>query len=78
MAKTQMNAHDKMELLAYLEPILGCVESLPAGLGAVMADVAAIRNGVIDAPGELETHKSNLKLAVACDDLLEENTDAQR
>ena len=84
MTKMQMNPQERMELLAYLEAILGCVKSLHAGLGAVMADVAAIRNTVFDASGELEMYKSNLKLAVTTakpmvdqalrsyDDLLEE------
>jgi hypothetical protein len=86
MAKMPMDVQEKMELLAYLEAILGCVKSLHAGLGAVMADVAAVRNTVFDRPGELETYKSNLKLAAGAtpmvdqtlgsyDDLLEELAD---
>lgn len=65
MAKSQMNAQERMELLAYLEAILGCVKSMHVGLGAVMADVAAIRNTVFEAPGGRESYKTNLKLAVA-------------
>lgn len=88
MAKLEMSVQERLDLLAYLEAILGCVKSLHAGLGAVMADVAAIRN-ILDAPGELETYKSNLKLAVATakpmvdqalrsyDDLLDEIVDSQ-
>lgn len=89
MAKLEMTVQERMDLLAYLEAILGCVKSLHVGLGAVMADVAAIRNTVFDAPGELETYKSNLKLAAATakpmvdqalrsyDDLLDEILDSQ-
>jgi len=90
MAKAQMDAQEKMDLLAYLEAILGCVKSLHAGLGAVMADVAAIRNTVFDDPDELATYRTNLKLAVqtakpmvdealrSYDDLMEEITTSQR
>ena len=85
---TEMNVQDKAELLGYLEAILGCVKSLHAGLGAVMADLAAIRATVFDDPEELDTYRSNLKLAVvkarpmvdealrSYDDLLEEITGA--
>jgi hypothetical protein len=86
MAKMPKDVQEKMELLAYLEAILGCVKSLHVGLGAVMADVAAIRNTVFDGPGERETYKSNLKPAARAkpmvdqalglyDDLLEELAD---
>ena len=90
MAKLEMTAQERMDLLAYLEAILGCVKSLHAGLGAVMADVAAIRTTVFDDPGELETYRSNLRLAVktakpmvdqalrSYDDLLEEIVDSQQ
>jgi len=89
MAKLEMSVQERMDLLAYLEAILGCVKSLHAGLGAVMADVAAIRNTVFDEPGELETYRSNLKLAVTTakpmveqalrsyDDLLDEIVDSK-
>ena len=91
MAKiSEMSAQEKMDLLAYLEAILGCVKSLHAGLGAVMADVAAIRATVFDDPDELATYRTNLKLAVSTarptvdevlrsyDDLLDEITSSQR
>jgi hypothetical protein len=90
MPKLEMSVEERMDLLAYLEAILACVKSLHAGLGAVMADVAAIRTTVFDAPGELETYRSNLKLAVetakpmvdqarrSYDDLLDEILDSQR
>jgi hypothetical protein len=90
MAKLQMDAQEKMDLLVYLEAILGCVKSLHGGLGAVMADVAAIRNTVFDDPDELATYRADLKLAVRAakpmvdealrsyDDLMEEITTSQR
>ena len=91
MAKlTDMSAQEKMDLLANLEAILGCVKSLHAGLGAVMADVAAIRATVFDDPAELATYRKNLRLAVSTahpmvdealrsyDDLLDEITNTQR
>ena len=91
MAKhLNMTEQEKTDLLAYLEAILGCVKSLHAGLGAVMADVAAIRATVFDDPGELEAYRTNLKMAVltarpavdealrSYDDLVEEVTNSQR
>lgn len=91
MAKrTEMTAQEKMDLLANLEAILGCVKSLHTGLGAVMADIAAIRMTVFDDPDELASYRKEIKLAVSTakpmvdealrsyDDLLEEISSTQR
>ena len=89
MAKLEMSVQEKMDLVAYLDAILGCVKSLHTGLGAVMADLAAIRGTVFEDPGELETYRSKVKLAAATakpmvdqalrsyDELLEEITNTQ-
>ncbi|HVM76365.1 MAG TPA: hypothetical protein VMT75_12020 [Candidatus Saccharimonadales bacterium] len=90
MAKRlEMTAQEKMDLLAYLEAILGCMKSLHAGFGAVMADMAAIRATVFDDPEELATVRTNLKIAATAarpmvdeairsyDDLLDEITNSQ-
>lgn len=89
MAKhLEMSEQEKMDLFAYLEAILGCVKSLDAGLGAVMADMAAIRATVFVEPEELANYRAKLKLAVTTakpmvdealrsyDDLLEEITNS--
>jgi len=65
MSKLQLEPREKMELLACLDALLGCVKSLHASVGAVMADVAAIRNSVFDDPEELALYRSNLRTAVA-------------
>ncbi len=90
MAKLQMDANEKLELLASLEALLGCVKSLHATVGAVMADVAAIRNTVFDDPEDFAVYRSNLRIATATakpmvdeamssyDDLLQEIVDSQR
>jgi hypothetical protein len=91
MAKhMEMSAQDKQDLLAYLEAILGCVKSLHAGLGAVMADLAAVRATVFDDADEITAYRTNLKLAVTTarpmvdealrsyDDLMEEITNPHR
>jgi len=91
MAKhLEMSTQEKMDMLAYLEAILGCVKSLHMGLGAVMADVAAIRATVFENPEELASYRANLKLTVtkakpmvdealrSYDDLLEEITNPHR
>lgn len=90
MSKVQWEPEEKMELLAYLEALLGCVKSLHASVGAVMADVAAIRNTVFEDPEDIALYRTNLRLAVATakpmveealrsyDDLIEEISDSQQ
>lgn len=39
---------EKLDLLVSLEALLGCMKSLHATLGAVLADVAALRNTVLE------------------------------
>ena len=85
-----MDAKEKLDLLASLEAILGCVKSLHTTVGAVMADVAAIRNTVFEAPDEITVFRAYLRLAVAAtkpmvdealscyDDLLQEIVDSQQ
>jgi len=90
MAKFEMDTKEKLELLISLEALLGCVKSLHATVGAVMADVAAIRNTIFDNPEDLAVYRSNLHLskasskpfaeeALSCyDDLIQEIVDSQR
>jgi len=90
MSKLRMEAEERMELLAYLEALLGCVKSLHASVGAVMADVAAMRSTLFEGPDEIATYRTNLKLAVATarpmveeamrsyDDLMEEIANSQQ
>jgi hypothetical protein len=65
MSKLELDAVERMELLAHLEAILGIVKSMHSSLGSVMADVAAIRNTVFDDSDELALYKTNLRTAVA-------------
>ena len=44
MAKLQLESEERMELVAYLEALLGCVKSLHASVGDVLAEVAAMRS----------------------------------
>jgi hypothetical protein len=86
----QLSAQEKMDLLASLEALLGCVKSLHATVGAVMQDVAAIRNTVFDDPDDITTYRVKIRNAVTTarprvkealssyDELLEEIADAQR
>jgi hypothetical protein len=90
MAKLQLDAREKLDLLASLEAILGYVKSLQATVGAVVADVAAIRNTVFEEPEEIAVYRANLRLAMATaqpvvdealncyDDLLREIADSQQ
>jgi len=90
MSKLEWTAQEKLELLASLEALIGCMKSLHATMGAVMADVSAIRNTLFDDPEDLAAYRSNLRLAAATtkpkaeealssyDDLLAEIADSQR
>jgi hypothetical protein len=65
MSKLQWNDKEKLHLLASLEALLGCMKSLHATVGAVMADLAALRNTVLEDPGDLTGCRANLQLAVS-------------
>jgi hypothetical protein len=90
MSKLQLEPQERMELLVYLEALLGCVKSLHASVGAIMADIAAIRNTVFEDPEEIATYTTSLRLAMATakpivdeamhsyDDLLQEIADSQQ
>lgn len=90
MSKLEMEPQERLELLAYLEALLGCVKSLHASVGAVMADVAAIRNTVFEDPEEISQYRTNLRVAVATakpmvdeamrsyDDLIQEIVESQQ
>ena len=65
MSKAQLNEKEKMEMFASLEALLGCMKSLHATIGAVMADVSAIRNTLFDDEEDLAVYRSNVRLAAA-------------
>ena len=90
MSKLQLEPQEKMDLLAYLDALLGRVNSLHASVGAVKADLAAIRNTVFDDPEEIALCRAHLRMAVSTakpmvdeamhsyDDLLQEIEDSQQ
>jgi hypothetical protein len=90
MAKIQLDTQDKLQLFASLEALLGCMKSLHATVGAVMADVAAIRNTVFEDPEDLAVYRANLRMAAVTakpmvdealnsyDDLLQEIINSQQ
>jgi hypothetical protein len=57
MPKLWLEPRERTELLAYFEALLGCVESLHASIGAVMAEVAAIRNTVFEDAEEISAYR---------------------
>lgn len=65
MAKLQLDPEEKLDLLASLEALLACMKSLHNTVGAVMADVAAIRSTVFEDPEDLAVYRANLRLATA-------------
>jgi len=89
MSKHQWDTQEKMDLLAYLEALQGCVKTLHASIGEVMADLAALRNTVLDEAEGMTLNRSNLRVAAASakpvideaihsyDDLLQEIVDSQ-
>ena len=90
MAKLQLDVREKLDLLASLEAILGCVKSLHTTVGAVVADVVAIRNTVFEDPDDMAVYRANLRMAMATakpvvdealncyDDLLQDLVDSQQ
>jgi hypothetical protein len=90
MFRHKKESEETTEILAYLEALLGCVKSLHASVGAVMADVSAMRNTMLADPDEVAVYRTNLKLAVATakpmveeamrsyDDLMEEIVGSQQ
>jgi hypothetical protein len=65
MAKLQLESEERMELVASLEALLGCVKSLHASVGDVMAEVVAMRTAVLENPGDIAWYQTNLKLVAA-------------
>lgn len=81
MFNHKKECEERGEILAYLEALLSCVKSLHASVGAVMADVSAIRNTVMEDPEEiaLATAKPMVDEAMrSCDDLMEEIVASQQ
>lgn len=65
MLKSALDPKDRLDLLATLEALPGCMKALHATVGSVMADVAAIRSTVFEDPLELAAYPANLRQAVA-------------
>jgi len=90
MSNHKKECEERAEIMAYLEALLSCVKSLHASVGAVMADVAAMRSTMLEDPEEMVLYRTNLKLAMATarpmvdeamrsyDDLLEEIAGSQQ
>ena len=90
MSKLEWTVQEKLELLASLEALMGCMKSLHATMGAVMADVSAMRNILIDNSEDLAVYGSNSRPVAATaqpkgeealssyDDLLAEIADSKR
>jgi hypothetical protein len=64
MSKLRMDTEEKMELLAYLETLLGFVKSLHASVGMVMAEVETMRESIFDDAEETAAYKHNIRAAL--------------
>ena len=90
MSKLQLEPQEKIDLLAYLDALLGRVNSLHASVGAVKADLAALRNTMFDDPEEIALYRAHLRMAVSTakpmvdeamhsyDDLMREFADSEQ
>jgi hypothetical protein len=65
MFNHKKECEERAEISAYLEALLSCVKSLHANMGAVMADVAAMRSTMLEDPDDMALYRNNLKLAMA-------------
>jgi len=61
MSKLRMDTEEKMELLAYLEALLGCVKSLHASVGEVMAEIETMRESIFDNGEETAMYKRDMR-----------------
>jgi hypothetical protein len=61
MSKLRMDTEEKMELLAYLEALLGCVKALHTSVGTVMAEVERMRESVFEDEAERGVYKQNIR-----------------
>jgi len=89
MFNHKKECEERAEILAYLDALLACVKSLHASVGALMADVAAMRSTMLEDSDEIAMYRTNLKMAAATakpmvdeamrsyDDLLEEIVGSQ-
>lgn len=62
---TEMLEAQLSDLGRHLEAILSCVKSLHVTLSAVMADVAALRETILENPDNIDLYSSHLKQTIA-------------
>ena len=72
MAQPLLDWEERMELLTYLEALLGCVNSLHASVSDVLADVTAMRSTVLENPLDLAFCQANLHRAASTSPMVQE------
>ncbi|HTZ46834.1 MAG TPA: hypothetical protein VMH20_04540 [Verrucomicrobiae bacterium] len=63
MDKKRMEEYEREDLLLYLDSLLRCVNALHTSVGEVMADVAVMRNTILEDQQELEMGRSGKQTA---------------
>jgi hypothetical protein len=63
MDKKRMEEYEREDLLLYLDSLLRCVNALHTSVGEVMADVAVMRNTILEDQQELATSRNGKRLA---------------
>lgn len=64
MPKIEFEEQERIDLLNYLDTLLGSEKPLFSGAGTVMADVEAVRNAAFSDPEEAAIRRDNLKWAL--------------
>ena len=65
MSKIRIEAEERMEMLAYLDALLGCVRSLHASVAEVICEVEEMRSALFEDAEEVGAYKHLLRAAVA-------------
>lgn len=71
MDKKRMKDQEQEDLLLYLDSLLRCLDALHTSVGEVMADVAVMRNTILEDQQELSLYRSGKPLTMGSIKLLD-------
>jgi len=63
MDKKRMEEYEREDLLLYLDSLLRCVNALHTSVGELMAEVAVMRNTILEDQQELATSRNGKRFA---------------
>lgn len=64
MSKSRMEAEERIEMLAYLDALLGCIKTLHASVAEVMSEVEEMRNALFE-DTEMAAYKQHARAVAA-------------